>query len=113
MDWTAAVKRPDFSRSWGIVDPKHKKGRKGKALYVMVISTLSVTPETVRPICFLSRWCWLPKRTGQSNKLEALAAAVKNVVTAVGNKQVDLTAIQGYEGLNPVSYTHLGRDAIP
>lgn len=37
----------------------------------------------------------------QSNKLEALAAAVKNVVTAVGNKQVDLTAIQGYEGLNP------------
>ena len=26
---------------------------------------------------------------------------MKNVVTAVGNKQVDLTAIQGYEGLNP------------
>ena len=26
-----------------------------KVLYVMVISTLSVTPVTVRPICFLNR----------------------------------------------------------
>lgn len=37
----------------------------------------------------------------QSDKLEALAVAMKNVLAAAGNKQVDLNTIQGYEGLKP------------
>ncbi|EJW93735.1 clostripain family protein [gut metagenome] len=38
----------------------------------------------------------------QSDKLDALAAAMKDVRTAAGNnKQVDCNAIQGYEGLKP------------
>lgn len=37
----------------------------------------------------------------QSDKLDALAAAMKDVLTAAGNKQVDLNLIQGYEGLKP------------
>lgn len=37
----------------------------------------------------------------QTDKLEALAAAFKQVLTAADHKQVNLNKIQGYEGLSP------------